>query len=167
MAGKPIATLGSMHVCPMVSGLVPHVGGPITGPGAPNVLINGKPAALMGDTAVCVGPPDVVAQGNPSVLINGVPVVCQGDLTAHGGVVMSGEANILISTSTPNPRVSSPIQEIPFPEINIAQKLASSVVEIVRGDSSPANLQEAQENQETLREEAEEHGFLPDYDFSI
>ncbi|WP_320018269.1 PAAR domain-containing protein [Labilibaculum manganireducens] len=165
MAGKPIATIGSMHVCPMCSGLVPHVGGPIAGPGSPNVLINGKPAALMGDMCVCVGPPDVVAQGNPSVLINGVPVVCQGDMTAHGGIIMSGEANILISTSTPNPQVTSPIQEIPFPEISIAQKLASSVVEIVRGDS-PANLQEAQVNQETLREEAKKNGFLPDIDFS-
>ncbi|MCA1745687.1 MAG: PAAR domain-containing protein [Bacteroidales bacterium] len=49
MAGKPIAIVGSMHVCPMCSGIVPHVGGPISGPGSPNVFINGKPAALMGD----------------------------------------------------------------------------------------------------------------------
>ncbi|WP_369403677.1 hypothetical protein [Geofilum rubicundum] len=45
MAGKPIATIGSMHICSMVTGYVPHVGGPVSGPGAPNVLINGKPAA--------------------------------------------------------------------------------------------------------------------------
>lgn len=45
MAGKPVATIGSMHVCPMISGTVPHVGGPVTGPGAPNVLINGQPVA--------------------------------------------------------------------------------------------------------------------------
>ena len=70
MAGKPIATLGSMHICPMCSGTVPHVGGPISGPGTPNVLINNKPVALMGDMCVCVGPPDVVAQGPP------LPLVC-------------------------------------------------------------------------------------------
>ncbi|PKQ61183.1 hypothetical protein BZG01_19740 [Labilibaculum manganireducens] len=167
MAGKPIATIGSMHVCPMCSGLVPHVGGPIAGPGSPNVLINGKPAALMGDMCVCVGPPDVISQGNPSVLINGVPVVCQGDMTAHGGIIISGEPNVLIGTSMPSPTTSLPISEIPFPEISIAQKLASSVVEIVRGDSSPANLQEAQANQETTREEALKHGHLPDYEFSV
>ncbi|PKQ63823.1 hypothetical protein BZG02_07300 [Labilibaculum filiforme] len=149
MAGKPIATVGSMHVCPMCSGLVPHVGGPIAGPGAPNVLINGKPAALMGDMCVCVGPPDVVAQGNPSVLINGVPVVCQGDMTAHGGIVMSGEANILISTSTPNPQVTSPIQEIPFPEIRITDRLGAAL----RGRS--ADLRESATNMAQVRSEAE------------
>jgi uncharacterized Zn-binding protein involved in type VI secretion len=149
MAGKPIATVGSMHVCPMVTGLVPHVGGPIAGPGAPNVLINGKPAALMGDMAVCVGPPDVVAQGNPAVLINGVPVVCQGDLTAHGGVVMSGEANILISTATPSPQATMPIEDIPFPEIKIIDKIFSG-----------KHIKEAKVNQDKLKEEAykdEEH----------
>lgn len=145
MAGKPIATIGSMHVCPMVSGLVPHVGGPITGPGAPNVLINGKPAALMGDMAVCVGPPDVVAQGNPSVLINGVPVVCQGDLTAHGGVVMSGEANILISTATPTPQATMPLSEIPFPEIGLVEKLGAAL------NSDTVDLQEAQGNIEAIQ----------------
>jgi uncharacterized Zn-binding protein involved in type VI secretion len=145
MAGKPIATVGSMHVCPMVTGLVPHVGGPIVGPGAPNVLINGKPAALMGDMCVCVGPPDVVAQGNPSILINGVPVVCQGDLTAHGGVVMSGEANILISTSAPSPVATMPLSQIPFPEVRLVDKLGAAIT----GNS--ANLAEAQGNIEAIQ----------------
>ncbi|BAX78763.1 PAAR domain-containing protein [Labilibaculum antarcticum] len=166
MAGKPIATVGSMHVCPMCSGLIPHVGGPIVGPGAPNVLINGKPAALMGDMCVCVGPPDVVAQGNPSVLISGVPVVCQGDMTAHGGIVMSGEPNILISTSAPSPTTSLPINEIPFPEITIAQKMVSSVVGVVTGADLSQDLRDAQTNQDAIREEAEKNGVLPDIDFS-
>jgi uncharacterized Zn-binding protein involved in type VI secretion len=129
----------------MVTGLVPHVGGPIVGPGAPNVLINGKPAALMGDMAVCVGPPDVVAQGNPAVLINGVPVVCQGDLTAHGGVVMSGEANILISTATPSSQATMPLSQIPFPEVRLVDKLGAAIT----GNS--ANLAEAQGNIEAIQ----------------
>ncbi|PKQ62884.1 hypothetical protein BZG02_11870 [Labilibaculum filiforme] len=145
MAGKPIATIGSMHVCPMVSGLVPHVGGPIVGPGAPNVLINGKPAALMGDMCVCVGPPDVVAQGNPAVLINGVPVVCQGDLTAHGGVVMSGEANILISTATPSPQATLPISKIPFPEIRLFERIGAAL------HSDTVDLKEAKGNIEAIK----------------
>ena len=145
MAGKPIATQGSMHMCPMCSGLVPHVGGPISGPGAPNVLINGKPAALMGDMCVCVGPPDVVAQGNPSVLINGVPVVCQGDMTAHGGVIMSGEPNILISTSASSPVATMPIAQIPFPEIRLVDKLGAAM------SGNSADLKQAQGNIEAIQ----------------
>ena len=33
------ARLTDMHTCPMVTAVVPHVGGPITGPGAPTVYI--------------------------------------------------------------------------------------------------------------------------------
>ncbi|WP_320020309.1 PAAR domain-containing protein [Labilibaculum manganireducens] len=145
MAGKPIATIGSMHVCPMCSGLVPHIGGPISGPGAPNVLINGKPAALMGDMCICVGPPDVVAQGNPAILINGVPVVCQGDLTAHGGVVMSGEANILISTATPSPQATLSISKIPFPEIRLFERIGAAL------HSDTVDLKEAKGNIEAIK----------------
>ncbi len=55
--GMPAARLGDMHVCPMVTVLVPHVGGPIAPPCWPNVLIGGMPAARVGDRLVCVGPP--------------------------------------------------------------------------------------------------------------
>jgi hypothetical protein len=95
--------------------------------------------------AVCVGPPDVVAQGNPAVLINGVPVVCQGDLTAHGGVVMSGEANILISTATPSAQATMPLSQIPFPEVRLFDKLGAAIT----GNS--ANLAEAQGNIEAIQ----------------
>ena len=47
---QPAARLTDMHVCPMVTGVVPHVGGPIAAPGAPKVLIGGLPAARLGDT---------------------------------------------------------------------------------------------------------------------
>ena len=40
----PAARLTDMHVCPMVTGVVPHVGGPILAPGAPTVP--GAPGAL-------------------------------------------------------------------------------------------------------------------------
>ncbi|MDE5419180.1 PAAR domain-containing protein [Labilibaculum sp. DW002] len=145
MAGKPIATMGSMHVCPMCSGTVPHVGGPISGPGAPNVLINGKPAALMGDMCVCVGPPDVVAQGNPFVLINGVPVVCQGDLTAHGGAITAGEPNVMVSVAQPNARATMPLSQIPFPEIRLFDHIGAAL------NSDTVDLQEAQGNIEAIQ----------------
>ena len=58
--GQPAARVGDLHVCPMVTVLVPHVGGPILPPGAPTVFIGGQPAARVGDQAVCTGPPDVI-----------------------------------------------------------------------------------------------------------
>jgi len=68
---QPAARVSDMHTCPMVTGVVPHVGGPILPPGCPTVLIGGLPAARMGDQATCVGPPDVIVGGNPAVLIGG------------------------------------------------------------------------------------------------
>ena len=84
----PAAPILSLHVCPMVTpGVppIPHVGGPVIGPGAPQVLIAGQPAAVVGDTCVCVGPPDAIAMGSSSVLIGGKPAARVGDSTVHGG----------------------------------------------------------------------------------
>ena len=92
----PAARLTDMHVCPMVTGIVPHVGGPITGPGCPMVLIGGLPAARVGDLLVCVGPPDVIAMGSTSVLIGGQPAARMGDLTAHGGTIVLGLPTVMI-----------------------------------------------------------------------
>ena len=88
----PAARVGDMHVCPMQTpGLppIPHVGGPILPPGCPHVLIGNMPAACMGDSAVCVGPPDVIIKGSSSVLIGGRPAARMGDQTAHGGLSYS------------------------------------------------------------------------------
>ncbi len=92
---KPAARLGDMHTCPAYSGPVPHVGGPIN-KGSANVLIGGMPAATLGDTAVCNGPPDIIAAGSGTVLINGKPAARMGDSTAHGGVIAAGCPTVLI-----------------------------------------------------------------------
>ena len=94
--GMPAARITDMHVCPMVTGIIPHVGGPILPPGAVTVLISGLPAARVGDMAVCVGPPDVIALGSFTVLIGGMPAARLGDMTAHGGVIMLGAPTVLI-----------------------------------------------------------------------
>lgn len=97
--GMPAARITDIHVCPMVTpGLppVPHVGGPVIGPGAPTVLIGKLPAALMGDTAVCVGPPDTIVKGSSSVLICNKPAARMGDMTAHGGSIQIGCPTVLI-----------------------------------------------------------------------
>ena len=79
-----------MHVCPMVSGVVPHVGGPVLPPGSMNVFIGGLPAATSGDMLVCAGGPDTIALGSATVLINSKPAARMGDLTAHGGTIVAG-----------------------------------------------------------------------------
>ena len=84
----PAARLTDMHVCPLVTVLVPHVGGPIVAPGCPTVLIGGLPAARVTDVAVCVGPPDMIALGSFTVMIGGLPAARMGDMTAHGGVIV-------------------------------------------------------------------------------
>ena len=86
----PAARVSDMHTCPMVTGVVPHVGGPIMPPGVPTVLIGGLPAATATGMAVCVGPPDTFAKGSATVLIGGLPAARMGDMTAHGGTIVLG-----------------------------------------------------------------------------
>jgi uncharacterized Zn-binding protein involved in type VI secretion len=90
------ARVTDMHICPMVTGLVPHVGGPILPPGSPTVLIGGLPAATAGDLLVCAGGPDTIAQGSATVMINNKPAARMGDVTAHGGTIVSGCLNVII-----------------------------------------------------------------------
>lgn len=85
-----------MHVCPMVTGTVPHVGGPVAGPGSPTVLIGGMPAAVVGDMCVCTGPPDTIVKGSATVLIGGKPAARMGDTTAHGGSIVAGQPTVMI-----------------------------------------------------------------------
>ncbi|MGB6154031.1 MAG: PAAR domain-containing protein, partial [Pricia sp.] len=56
--GKSAAILTNNHICPLTTGSAPHVGGPILGPGAAGVTIDGQPAAIVGDICTCCGPPD-------------------------------------------------------------------------------------------------------------
>lgn len=95
----PAARLTDMHVCPMVTPMVPpipHVGGPVVGPGAVTVLIGNLPAAKLGDQLICVGPPDVIVKGSQSVMICGMPAARIGDSTAHGGEIVLGDFTVMI-----------------------------------------------------------------------
>ena len=84
------ARVGDMHVCPMVTGVVPHVGGPVLPPGTPTVMIAGMPAAKVGDMCLCIGPPDTISTGSGTVFIGGAPAARMGDSTAHGGTIVIG-----------------------------------------------------------------------------
>lgn len=86
----PASRLTDMHTCPMVTGTVPHVGGPVIGPGAPTVIIGGMPAARVSDMCTCVGPPDTIAMGSATVITMGMPQARLGDMTAHGGALVLG-----------------------------------------------------------------------------
>ena len=90
------ARITDMHVCPLVTGTVPHVGGPILPPGAPTVLIGGMPAACVGDMCVCTGPPDSIIMGSATVLIAGKPAARMGDPTTHGGTIILGCPTVII-----------------------------------------------------------------------
>ena len=92
----PAARVGDMHVCPMVTVRVPHVGGPILPPGCPTVLIGGQPAACMGDMVTCTGPPDTILIGSATVLIGGKPAARMGDQTIHGGTITLGCPTVMI-----------------------------------------------------------------------
>ena len=97
-----------MHVCPMVTGVVPHVGGPILPPCEPTVLIGFLPAARVTDMATCVGPPDVIIMGSPTVLIGNLMAARIGDPTAHGGVIVLGCFTVMIGEAgVPSPSAPS------------------------------------------------------------
>ncbi len=93
--GAPAARVGDHHVCPMVTGTVPHVGGPIA-LGCFTVMVGGPPQARVGDMAICVGPPDTIALGSFTVMVGGAPAARMGDMSAHGGSIVVGLPTVMI-----------------------------------------------------------------------
>jgi uncharacterized Zn-binding protein involved in type VI secretion len=96
----PAARITDFHQCPMSTPVgpvqIPHVGGPVVGPGALLVLIGGLPAAKVGDLAICIGPPDAVVKGSATVIVMGLPAARMGDKTAHGGTIVLGCPTVMI-----------------------------------------------------------------------
>jgi uncharacterized Zn-binding protein involved in type VI secretion len=135
--GKPAARISDMHTCPMVTpGLppIPHVGGPITGPGCPTVLIGGMPAAVMGDMCVCVGPPDTIILGSTGVMIGGKPAARLGDQCAHGGTIVAGCFTVLIGevSGAAAPTLSAmPISGLVSVMKSVSPVLAQKIAQII------------------------------------
>lgn len=157
---QQIVTINLNHICPMVTGLVPHIGGPIIGPGCTGVLVDGTPVSVMGDACICCGPPDIVAQGYPGVMADGVPVVVQNCMTAHGGIIPIGVPGVVIDSAQPVKPVTMNIQKIPFPNIRKVDTLGAAV----SGNSK--SLAEAKKNIEELKDNAYKNTYLPDINFS-
>ena len=139
---KLAARVGDLHACPMVTPgtpPIPHVGGPITGPGVPTVFICGMPAATMGDMCTCVGPPDTIVLGSVGVFIGGKPAARMGDMCAHGGSIMTGAPTVMIGEISPNASPPSPV---------VVQMLADLKAKmdkpgLVTSDSTKAAIQNA------------------------
>jgi uncharacterized Zn-binding protein involved in type VI secretion len=79
-------------------------GGTIVGPGVPNVLIGGKPAAVVGDMHVCSLPPaghqptaSAFPAGSITVLIGGKPALRTTDPCLCGATAAVGEPTVLIN----------------------------------------------------------------------
>jgi uncharacterized Zn-binding protein involved in type VI secretion len=75
----------------------------ITGPGVPNVLIGGLPAAVLGDLHTCAmpplagpHPPTPLVKGSVTVLIGGRPAVRLGDMSGCGAPIVMGHPTVLI-----------------------------------------------------------------------
>ncbi len=94
--GQPAARVSDMHVCPMVTGVVPHVGGPIIPPCEVTVMTGKLFQARVTDMAVCVGPPDIIVLGSFTVFVGKKPAARMGDMTAHGGTIVLGCVTVLI-----------------------------------------------------------------------
>jgi len=125
----PAARITDMHVCPMVTGIVPHVGGPILPPCEPTVLIGYLPAARITDMATCVGPPDTILMGSPTVLIGNLMAARIGDPTIHGGVIVLGCFTVIIGEAgapAPSGPAGLPISTLPNGDFQLGNNIVIS-----------------------------------------
>jgi uncharacterized Zn-binding protein involved in type VI secretion len=129
---RPAARVTDMHTCPMVTGLVPHVGGPILPVCSLNVHTGGIPQARVGDMALCVGPPDTIIQGSATVHVNDRPASRIGDMTTHGGVIVMGCFTVLIGDATGGPFNAGPAGAAPPASKNCMKSAAKSGAPFVR-----------------------------------
>lgn len=128
-----------MHVCPLSTGPVPHVGGPISGPGIPTVLLDGQVVSVVGDICVCCGPPDAVLQGAATALLDGKPVALMGSMTAHAGQIVQGIPTATIGPATPSPPIPS-----------IASIQANALLEIEEADYTEAEITPSEMDEEPV-----------------
>lgn len=94
MPKGPALRVGDSALCPLSTGSVPHVGGPITpAAGVTTVLIGKLPAAVanaLPGGIPCVGPPNGIAMGSTTVFIGKFPAARLADQSLHGQPVVPG-----------------------------------------------------------------------------
>ena len=128
----PAARITDMHVCPMWTGVVPHVGGPILPPGASTTLIGFLPAARIGDMCTCAGGPDVIVTGVPTILIGSIPASRITDTTAHGGLIVAGCPTVIYG---------GPAPPAPPPPPSPPDGLTPDEVAFMQAGNSPEDLE--------------------------
>ena len=89
MSGKPAARVSDPTACPIPG----HGPNPIVA-GSPDVLFDSLPAARMGDPTGCGS--TLASAGIPTVLINGKPATVLGTVGSHGNPVIAGSGTVLI-----------------------------------------------------------------------
>lgn len=93
----PAARISDMTLCPLVTGIVPHVGGPIVPPCCPTVITGKMPQARVSDLSICAaGGPAAIVTGAWNVLVGGSPAARITDMTSHGGRIVTGFPTVLI-----------------------------------------------------------------------
>jgi uncharacterized Zn-binding protein involved in type VI secretion len=99
MSHKAAARKGDATSCPKDQP-VEHKGGKISA-GSSNIMINGKPAARVGDAiSDCEdGSDDAITEGSGCVTFNGKPAAFLGNATDHGGEITKGSGNVFIGAS--------------------------------------------------------------------
>src|SRR5581483_3454368 len=104
----PASRITDMHVCPMVTGIVPHVGGPFV-MGSPTVLTGFMPQSRVTDQLVCVGPPDVCVMGAETVLVG--MAGGGGAAGAMGGIgAMGASVPMQAPATASNPQPTAELQ---------------------------------------------------------
>lgn len=164
MSGKPAARLSDPTACPIPF----HLINPIA-VGSPDVLFDGLPAARQGDPSACGGA--MVANVIPNVLINGKPAVVVGSVGSHGNVVVSGSGTVLIGASHVPAEFLPPALKLLFSarcqlKNSLGQPLANTKYLILRKDGSEEHGI-TDENGMTLsshiREHSEEYELFIEY----
>jgi len=89
-----------LHLCPAVTVVVPHFGGPAYAAAPVTVVAEGLPALRLADFATCLGPPDVAFEGAATVLVGGLPWVGRFHKTAHGGITVLAASTVTVGDPT-------------------------------------------------------------------
>ena len=141
------ATIDSHHSCPMCNGATPHAGGPVV-TGSPNVFINGKPVARLGDFCACCGAVAKIATGHANVFVNGLPIATTDSLTSHGGRIVTGSPNVLIGNRKAKistlPPAALPVSKVAGMD-RLRAKLAGTETQIDQALHRQRNLLEVAE----------------------
>ncbi len=135
IGGQLASRIGDMHLCPQVTVVVPHIGGPLI-LGSFTVRTGGVPQSRVGDMLICIGPPDVVAMGCPTVLVGmtggglGFGAILSGlmlGLENFASGLIGGVENIILP---PSPRP-------PLAQLQHAREMAALANNVYQDSGAP------------------------------